>query len=722
MVDEELRIHLTAALQKVMKTRAPTSAYGVLVKSAEQDSLVDIDVEVLESQDDGIHHFFIQFRRERAQEESSEQEALVHAEVHGDQYSRISELEHELKLTKESLQATVEELQTSNEELQSANEELQAANEELQSSNEELHSVNEELHSVNSEYETKNRELLELNQDHDRLLSSLDIGTVFLDKHGRIRKFNPAIQDFFKLLVQDIGRPLEHIAYTLGNREDLLADVQRASAEGEMIEREIPVGDRLWSWMRIMPFFSRDKEVDGVVLTFTNVSQMKQAELDAAAARDRAEAANSARLRFLATVSHELRTPLNGMIGSLELLGETSLNGDQQELLRTADSSGRHLSILIDDVLDYASIEQGVAGISLNNGCYDLIEAIDSVATMVAEQAYIKGLSFDCLLDPDLPECIGGDRTRTMQLLSNLLNNAVKYTNLGYVRLSAKRVDEHYWEFTVADSGVGISSEDQEKIFIPFQQLQNGRSYKIPGVGLGLSICQHLIQRMQGDIKLVSEVGRGTMFTVRLPLYADDSLRQKCQEAASVQAQQKLSSPAGGQVFVAGDIPDYVGIAEVAQACGAMLKTTDSLANLRILQQQADDLAAAISVIDLSLVDGNWDDITAALPCAADSVYCLIPHGAQSQCLSSGIHNFIARPVRRQVLSRILHEHLLAPTRAGDDGDGGADRQYSLLVVEDNRVNQQLLLRQLESMGHAVPQFVVMAERPLSTLVKNRLI
>ena len=129
-------------------------------------------------------------------------------------------------------------MDTTNEEFKSTNEELQSSNEELQSTNEELHSVNEELYSVNSEFERKNNELNQLNVDHDNLLASTDIGTMFLDRQLRIRKFNAAIESFFKLLPQDIGRPIDHIAYHLSNQAEMLADIGSVLKNGVSREKE----------------------------------------------------------------------------------------------------------------------------------------------------------------------------------------------------------------------------------------------------------------------------------------------------------------------------------------------------------------------------------------------------------------------------------------------------------------------------------------------------
>jgi len=190
---------------------------------------------------------------------------------------QLASLEAELTYTKENLQAATEELETSNEELQAANEELLASNEELQSTNEELQSVNEELYSVNAEYQRKIADLTELGNDMENLLASTDVGTIFLDRQLRIRKFTPQIAESFNLLPQDIGRPIAAFSHTV-DHPNLLEDLQRVLESGVPIEREVKHGqDHSSFFLRILPYRAKGL-VDGVVLTMIDVSGLRAAE------------------------------------------------------------------------------------------------------------------------------------------------------------------------------------------------------------------------------------------------------------------------------------------------------------------------------------------------------------------------------------------------------------------------------------------------------------
>jgi len=189
---------------------------------------------------------------------------------------RFQDLEHELQYTRENLQATIEELETTNEELQATNEELLSANEELQSANEELQSVNEELITVNSEYQSKIQELTELNNDMNNLLLSTNIGTIFLDKDLRIRKFTPAISKEINLMDTDIGRPISHIVFNI-NYDNILGDSHHVLHTLTTVEREVQTQDGEWLLLRILPYRTDDDIIKGVVLTFIDISSLKRA-------------------------------------------------------------------------------------------------------------------------------------------------------------------------------------------------------------------------------------------------------------------------------------------------------------------------------------------------------------------------------------------------------------------------------------------------------------
>jgi two-component system CheB/CheR fusion protein len=280
LAEDNLHLALSTALQRADTSRQLVVTRNVRIRRGDGEFLIDLNVAPLHDEKSHTTHYHIYFERVRAMEAPAHTES-EHAsfDAERDLRQHMADLEAELQSTRENLQTTVEELQTSNEELQATNEELLASNEELQSTNEELHSVNEELYSVNSEFERKNIELKQLNNDHENLLTSTDIGTVFLDRQLRIRKYNPAIAAFFKLLPQDVGRPIDHIAYHLSQQEEMLADINRVLNSGVAISTEEETRDHTWLLKKILPFRTETGQVEGVVITFTDITSIKQAEL-----------------------------------------------------------------------------------------------------------------------------------------------------------------------------------------------------------------------------------------------------------------------------------------------------------------------------------------------------------------------------------------------------------------------------------------------------------
>ncbi|MGJ3241673.1 MAG: CheR family methyltransferase [Opitutales bacterium] len=283
-LDEKLRIMVNTTLERARKTQSAVESRRLEVGRAAPDKTVDIRVEPIFSEDGELQLFFIRFtpssvvlpkREETGDGTTGTDEDEAAFNLDEATRTRIVGLEQELQATRENLQATIEELQTSNEELQAANEEMLASNEELQSTNEELHSVNEELYSVNTEYERKNEELKRLNEDHTNLLNSIEVGTVFVDRDLCIRKFNPAIAQAFNLLPQDIGRPIDHIAYHLEGQSRMLDELREVIDHGQSFEEEVRTKDDRWLQKRVLPFYGSNRSTDGALLTFTDISEIK---------------------------------------------------------------------------------------------------------------------------------------------------------------------------------------------------------------------------------------------------------------------------------------------------------------------------------------------------------------------------------------------------------------------------------------------------------------
>ncbi len=269
MVSPEVAAVLTTALRKVAKDGEKVTLHNVRIRGEEGDRGVDIVVKPATR--DGM--FLVSFSDSRGAVVKSSHEFPIAPP--SDTALYISELEDELKETRGNLQMAIESLETANEELQSSNEELLSANEELQSSNEELQSLNEELHTLNTEHQLRIKELVELNDDLNNYFRSTEIAQVFVDGKLRIRKFNPAAVQMINLIETDVGRPIEHISTNIkeGNLYRDILEVLKTETE---LEREVQLSDSRIALMRILPFLRQDKMVDGVVVSFIDITGMKQ--------------------------------------------------------------------------------------------------------------------------------------------------------------------------------------------------------------------------------------------------------------------------------------------------------------------------------------------------------------------------------------------------------------------------------------------------------------
>lgn len=263
-----------------------------------------------------------------------------------------------------------------------------------------------------------------------------------------------------------------------------------------------------------------------LVRTTWLVRSERRAQRDLERALGAALAASRAKSMFLATMSHEIRTPLTTVLGTAELLEDTTLDEEQQHLVRRMRRCGDHLSSLVTDILDFSRIESGQVTLAVTR--FDLADLLAELADVYTLRAADAGIRFEHHLHPGLPDEVAGDRTRVAQVLRNLLDNAFKFTPEGEVRLDVRpgpsgatarggRPPEIV-ELVVSDTGIGIGEEDLEQVFESFHQIDGSSTRAYGGAGLGLAICRQLVGLMAGTITVASQPGRGSTFSVRLPV------------------------------------------------------------------------------------------------------------------------------------------------------------------------------------------------------------
>ena len=285
--------------------------------------------------------------------------------------------------------------------------------------------------------------------------------------------------------------------------------------EGEIYNRR-KNGEIFPEWVSITAVRDDDGSTTHYVAHAIDISQQKQYESELSTAREQAELANNAKSLFLANMSHEIRTPLNAVINLNSLLLDTPLDDKQKNLLNGAYEGGKTLATLVDDILDYTKIEANK--VELEYKPFRLHKLLDQISTLFISQAEEKNLEFSVEFADDVAEEVIGDEKRLRQILVNLIGNAIKFTEKGYVKLLVRNDNEKNVQFRVSDTGIGISEDDKSRLFEEFSQADHSTTRKYGGTGLGLSISRSLVKLMKGEIECKKNDPDGSVFWFRIPL------------------------------------------------------------------------------------------------------------------------------------------------------------------------------------------------------------
>ena len=551
MASQDVRSRLRLALQRARQGNVRVVVTGGT--TVQNGNVVGFKLDVQPISNDGEEMFLVCFVDDPHHDYQDRKANTIAPE----DLPRVAELESELEATKAELASAIRSLEiisedhkVVNEEALSVNEEYQSTNEELLTSKEELQALNEELTALNSQLQETLERQRTTSNDLQNVLYSTEVATLFLDMQLNIRFFTPATRALFSVLSGDIGRPLGDLK-SLASDDDLLADTRTVLRTSVPSEREIQAQTGIWFVRRILPYRTEDNRVAGVVITFTDITERKLVRNSLNEAKQIADRANTAKSRFLAAASHDLRQPLQALVLLQGSLAKEVESVSAREMVERLDHILSSMSGMLDALLDINQIEAGTVHAELIS--FPIGDLLSQLKDEFHHHALLSEIKFrvaPCRL------VVRSDPHLLIQILRNLLSNALKYTRRGKVLLGCRRRGD-VLRIEIWDTGIGIPNDELKAIFDEYHQLDNAARERSRGLGLGLSIANRLADLLGDRVSVRSQPGRGSVFSIDIMFEPLDTSRLPKQDDQFVAEDAKFEMPVhNGSILVIEDDPE----------------------------------------------------------------------------------------------------------------------------------------------------------------------
>ncbi|HMN12351.1 MAG TPA: histidine kinase N-terminal 7TM domain-containing protein [Bellilinea sp.] len=537
----------------------------------------------------------------------------------------------------------------------------------------------------------------------DLVVEFMEDAVMIINGQGRILDLNPAAEKLFAVRAgETIGRPVNEL---LKLDEELESEVRG----DKQISREVAIGEteQELQTFRLSSWYGRPA---GRLITLHDITEAKQQEKSLREAKEAAEEATRAKSMFLASVSHELRTPLNAVVGMTTLLQGTDLNATQQNYVHTLQTGSSTLLDAINDILDFSKIDSD--RLEIEPQVSELREIIQDAVALIAPQAEKKNLDFQMEIMPDVPNLIFIDPVRLRQVLINLLYNAVKFTDAGFVRLSAETLQrkdrELTLQFSVADSGIGIPEDKLELIFGAFQQADGSIAHKYGGSGLGLTICQQIVRLLGGSMQVESKVGEGSVFSFTVPtveVVQDQLLTELTSSPAeppgdTLPLDDSFARQFPWRILSVEDNP--VNQRVMTQLLGRLGYTVDTAAGGKEAITMASRMPYTLIFMDVRMPDMDGLEATRILRTAAASprprIIAVTAFSSQSvldECIEAGMDGSLLKPLLLDKLASVLAEKPIELIHRDREIGGSKPAAPSILdLLGDDRREVVQLLKQ----------------------------